>query len=72
MVQTSLPTKDKQIMAKESRLGVPGVRERKWDGWAFGGFLDANRYIWIGWAVGPWSTAQGTVCDWVTVLYKRN
>ena len=24
------------------------------------------------WAIGPYSTAQGTVCAWVTLLYKRN
>ena len=37
-------------------------------------FWDANCYIWNGWAVGPYSIAQGTktVCDWVTLLYNRN
>lgn len=29
------------------------------------GFLDANYYIWNGWVMGPYCTAQGTVCDWV-------
>ena len=29
-------------------------------------------YIWNGWVVGPYYTAQGTVCDWVTLLYNRN
>ena len=36
------------------------------------GVLDANCYIWNGWAVGPYCTAQGTVCDWVPSLYNRN
>ena len=36
------------------------------------GFLDANCYVWNGWAMGPYCTAQGTVCDWVTLLYNRN
>ena len=35
------------------------------------GFLDANCYIWNGWAMGPYCTAQGTVCDWITLLYNR-
>ena len=35
------------------------------------GFWDANCYIWNRWAMGPYCTAQGTVCDWVTVLYHR-
>ena len=59
-------------MAKE-RLGVSrGGKGRECDEWAFwGGWLDANRYIWNGWAVGPYGTAQGNVCDWVILLYKR-
>ena len=28
-----------------------------------GVFLDANCYIWSGWAMGPYCTAQGSVCD---------
>ena len=33
-------TKQKQIMATESRLGISGGgEEREWDGWAFGGFF---------------------------------
>ena len=63
-----LSTKQKQVMAKESRLVVPGAGGR--DG-QFGGVLDANCYIWNGWAVGPCCTAQGTVCHWVTLLYNR-
>ena len=61
-------------MAKESRLGVPKGEEggREWDGWHSGGFfLDAKSYIWNGWAIGPYDTALGTVCDWVTLLYNR-
>ena len=35
------------------------------------GFLDANCYIWNGWAMDAYCTAQGTVCNWVTLLYNR-
>ena len=38
----------------------------------FGVFLDANCYIWNGCALGPYFTTQGTMCDWVTLLYNRN
>ena len=43
---------------------VPGVGVVGWMGCL--GFLDANFYIWSGWAMGPYCTAQGTMCDWVT------
>ena len=36
------------------------------------GLVDANCYIWNGWAMGSYCTAQGTVYDWVTFQYKRN
>jgi len=52
--------------------GSWGGRGRGWDGWAFQGFLDANCYIWGGLAMGPHCTAQGNVCDWITMLYNRN
>ena len=44
----------KQMMAKKSRLGVPKGERRGsgMDGY-LGGFLDANSYIWNGWATGP-------------------
>ena len=54
-------------MAKEIRLGVP-KEERggsRMDG-HLGHFLGANCYICNGWAMGPYCTAQGNVCDWVT------
>ena len=48
-------------------------REGKGVGWTGSlGFLDANSYICNGWATGPYCTAQGTVCDWSTLLYSRN
>ena len=25
----------------------------------------------MGWTMGPYSTAQGNMCDWVTLLYNR-
>ena len=37
----------------------------------FGGLGDANCYIRNGWAMGSYCTAQGNVCDWVTLLYNR-
>ena len=62
----------KQIMAKESRLGGP---RGKGEGVGWMGilavFLDEKCYIWNGWAMGPYCTAQEIVCDWVTLLYKR-
>ena len=64
--------KQKQIMPKKNRLGVPkgerGGDEK--DGY-LGVFLDINYYIWNGWAMGSHCTAQGNVCDWVTLLYNR-
>ena len=66
MAKIILSTKKKQITAKEGRLLVPRGR-----GGSFGSG-DANCYIWNGWAMGSYCTAQGTVCDWVTVLYNRN
>jgi len=42
-------------MPRKSRLGVPGVGETGGSGMDghFGGFWDANCYIWDGWAMGP-------------------
>lgn len=71
MAQMLLSTKQKYIMAKESRLVVPGGREERvgWTGsWGFG---DTNGYIWNGQAVGSYCMAQETVCDWVSLLYNR-
>ena len=46
-----------------------GRGEQTWDSWGegggsgmdgyFGGFWDANCYIWNGWAMGPYGTALG-------------
>ena len=41
-----------------------GVGGKEWQGWAFGGFGDANCYIWNRWAMGSYCTAQGDVYDW--------
>ena len=50
--------KQKQIVAKEGRLGVlRWEEERECDGWTFGVFFDANCYICNGWAIGPYCTA---------------
>ena len=72
MAQMILSTKEKQIMAKESRLVVP-----KGDGGGRGmdgqlGVFGSKLLYWNGWAMGLYCTTQGTVYDWVTLLYKRN
>ena len=57
---------------EEPIRGSQGENGREWDRRAFGGvFLDAHCYIWNRWAMGPYCTAQGNVCDWVTLLYNR-
>lgn len=33
--------------------------------------VDANCNTWNGWAMGFCCTAQGTVYDWVTLLYTK-
>ena len=63
--------KQDQIMAKESRLGVPsGDRAGSGMDRHFGVFFNANYYIWNRWAVRPYCTVQGNVCDQVTLLYN--
>ena len=58
-------------MAKKRRRGFPkGGKGREWDRWAFGGFFGSKLLFWNGWAMGSYCTAQGTVCDWVTLLYN--
>ena len=59
-------------MAKKRKLGVPkwGREESEMDV-HLGDFLDANCCIWNEWAMGPYYTAQGNVCDWVISLYNR-
>ena len=75
MAQMVLSTKQKQIMAKESRLVVARVEEGEngMDG-EFGVFgCKLFHYkICNGKAMGPCTTTQGTVCDWVTLLCNRN
>ena len=68
MEQMILSKKEKKIMAKKSRLGVPrGKGEGAGRMGICGGRgLDTNCYIWNGWALGAYCTAQGNVCDWVT------
>ena len=45
---------------------LPGGKGWEWD------LVDENCYLWNGWAMGSYCIAQGTVCDWVTLLYTRN
>ena len=41
-------------------------------GWTWNlGLMDANCYIWNGWTMGLYCTAQGTVCDWITLLHNK-
>ena len=65
-----LSIKQKEIKAKESRFVVPGVEGVGWTGSL--GYLDATWYFWNEGAMGPYCIAQGTVCDWVSLLYNRN
>ena len=59
-------------MAKKSRLGVPkGERGRSGMDRHIGDYLDTNCYIWNEWTMGPYCTAQGNSCEWVTLLYNR-
>ena len=59
-------------MAKDSSLLVPSG-ERGGLAWmGILGFGDANSYIWNGWEIGLYYIAQGTVRDWVTLMYNRN
>ena len=68
MAKTILSTKQRQITVKENRLGVARVRGEgvEWIGSL--GLVDANCYIWNGWAMGSYCTAHGTVYDWITLL----
>ena len=62
MAQMILSIKHKQIMTKESRLVVAkGEGGRSGMDGKFGRLVDANCYIWNGWAMGLYCTAQGTV-----------
>ena len=59
-------------MAKKRRLRVPkGEKGGSVMDGHFGGLGDVNSYVWNGWALGSYCTAQGNVCDWVTLLYNR-
>ena len=65
-----LPTKQKQIMAMESRLMVASGKGVGWTSSL--GLVDANCYIWNRWTMGSYCIAGRTVYDWVTLLYNRN
>ena len=60
MAQMILPTSQNQITARESRLLLPRGGSGM-DGQS--GVLGWNRYIWNGWAMGPYCTAQEAVSD---------
>ena len=64
-----LPTEQKQIMAKESRLVVPsGEREGSGMDGQFG-----SKLLYLEW-MGNTALLNNTWnwCDWVTLLYNRN
>ena len=58
-------SQEKQTWGSKGERGGSGM-----EGY-FEGFLDTNCCIWNGRAMGPCCTAQGHVCDWVTLLYNR-
>ena len=60
--------------SQESRLGVPGAGGRGGNGMDghFGGFGDAICYIWNGWAMEPYHTAQGNVCRLGPSVVQQN
>ena len=69
--KTQANKKQKQIMAKKSMTwGSQGVRGGSGMDGHLGGFK-MQTYIWNGWAMGSYCTAQGNVCYWVTLLYNR-
>ena len=45
---------------------------RSWDEQGCLGLVDENCYIWNGWAMRAYCTAQGTAYDRVTLLHNRN
>ena len=55
---------------RRADLGFPRGKEEG-VGWMgiWRGFLDAYCYIGNGWAMGPYCTAQGNLCDWVWLGY---
>ena len=71
MTQMIISTKQKQIIAKESRLVVARGEERgvKWLG-VWGWWMQTLIFGMNG--KKSYCTAQGTVYDWVTLLYNGN
>ena len=54
-------------------LWLPGGGGREWDRQGvWGWWMDANCNNWDRLVTGPYCTAQGTVCTWVTLFYNRN
>ena len=67
------------ILSKKTR-NDQGQGEETCDPWweEEGSGMDGQQGFWMqtvvfgmGWAVGPYCTARGSVCDWVTFLYNR-
>ena len=75
MEQMILSKNNKKTNKQQRQKSIAGVPkgERRGSGMDghFGDLGDANCYGWNGWAVGPYCTAQGNVCDWVTLLCSR-
>ena len=73
MAQIILSTKQKQIGGMDSRLVVASGGEGEGVEWMGSwGLVAKNCNIWSGGEMGSYCTAQGTVCEWVTLLYNRN
>ena len=69
-----LSTKQKQTMDIEETCGWLGSMGggREGVGWTESlGLVDANCNIWSRWTVGSYCTAQGTTCDWFTLLLQQ-
>ena len=56
---------------KTADLGFPGGSGKGVDGWAVQGFWMQTLILGMD-GHGAHSTAEGTVCDWVTLLYNRD
>lgn len=66
---TKRTNKNKQNGQEEPTQDSQGEGE-EWQGRAMWGLVDINCFIWNGWAMRFYCTAQGNMCVWVTLLYN--
>ena len=73
MAQMILSIGEKQITAKESRL-VVAKGEGEGVGWTGISGIFGCKWLHLEWmgSGAHYHRAQGTVCDWVTLLYNKN